>query len=215
MLALLKKDLFILRKTCLVYIVMLLFYIVFGAVSGNFAMFQSFVVLVTMMLPVTSMSCDERSHWDKYGLSLPLSRHSVVFAKYLFTGLAMVAGMGFSAVVMVVYAVLTHQPLTAELFSLPLLFTCIGLAMADIGLPLIYLLGTEKGRYAMASLIWGIALIPVLLVKLFGIDVYQFFEDAFVAMSGSVLAALAAGTAVLTVLSVLFSAAVYERKEFS
>ena len=78
MLALLKKDFLVLKKSCAVYLALLVFYTIFGAVNGDFSMFNAFVVLmITIMLPVTSLSYDERTKWDVYGMSLPVSRRTV------------------------------------------------------------------------------------------------------------------------------------------
>ncbi len=39
MLALLKKDFIVLKKSCAVYLALLVFYTIFGAVNGDFSMF--------------------------------------------------------------------------------------------------------------------------------------------------------------------------------
>lgn len=215
MLALLKKDFYVLRRTCLVYVGLLLFYIAFGAISGNFMMFEMMFLLLALMLPVTSMSYDERSNWNKYGMSLPVSRRLVVLSKYVFAGGAMVAGIAFGAAIVVVNAVLNHQALTAGTFSEPLFYACVGLFLTDISMPVMYQFGTEKGRYFMMLLIWGIVLVPIVLKKLFEVDLYQLVEQLIGGMDSGLLLVLFAAVAVLTMVSAAVSVAVFERKELS
>ncbi len=215
MVALLKKDFFVLRKTCMIYLFMLLFYVAFGVLSGNMEMFQMLFTLVGMMLPITSISYDERAKWDKYGLSMPLDRRMIVLSKYVFTWIAMGFGAAFSAVTLTLFAVFTHEPITIQLYQPSLLFTCLGFVLADFGIPIIYHLGTEKGRYAMMGLIWGVVLIPVFLVKVFNINVYDWVEGSVTVLStGWAIAAVSVSTVLLTLVSLLVSFAIYTRKEF-
>ena len=216
MLALLKKDFFVLRKTCMLYMGIMLFYIALGVLNGNIAMFQVMIVLTALLLPITSMSYDERASWNKYGMSLPLRRRTIVLSKYAFAAAATGISVAFSAAVVAVYAVLRHEALTVDVLIHPAVFACLGLIIMDIGLPIVFWLGSEKGRYAVTALIWAIALAPMVLKKAFAIDVYDAALELFAALNGeSLFLLLLAGTAVLTAGSILLSAAIFERKELA
>ena len=46
------------------------------------------LAVLAAMMPVTAFSFDEKAKWDKYALSMPVSRRDLVLSKYIF-------GLGF------------------------------------------------------------------------------------------------------------------------
>ena len=203
MLALLKKDIFTLKRNCAVYVgIMMLFYIAFGIFNDNFAMYHFFFILITLMLPVTAMSFDEKCRWDLYGMSMPLSRRAAVLSKYLLTGISAVFGIFFGTLVMAISALMHGEPLSIGLLAQPLAFALFSVLIADFALPIMFHFGTEKGRLAMVLIIWGIALVP-----------YAAQKFAAGLGFGVFLLMLAAAAVVATLVSSQLSITVYQRKE--
>lgn len=214
MLALLKKDIFTLKRNCAVYVGMMLFYIAFGIFNDNFAMYHFFFILITLMLPITAMSFDEKCRWDLYGMSMPISRRAAVLSKYLLTGISAVFGIFFGTLVMAISALMHGEPLSIELFAQPLVFALFSVLIADFALPIMFHFGTEKGRLAMVLIIWGIALVPYTMQKFAGIDVMSVLDGAFDGLGfGVFLLMLAAAAVVATLVSSQLSITVYQRKE--
>ncbi|RKJ82015.1 ABC-2 transporter permease [Butyricicoccus sp. 1XD8-22] len=215
MFALLKKDLYTLKRTYLLYVGMLLFYLFFDMVSGNEGnFFLAFFAVFTMMLPATSMTLDEQAGWDGYGMCLPIRRRTVVLSKYAFHTIAMFAGYGIIVLAATIYHFVQTGEFGLEILMMPVIFGCGGLLVSDLLLPLMFKLGAEKGRYVLVGVVWGLALVPVMLVKLIGVDLYAFAEGAAAGLdTGMLLVLIVAATVFLTVASAAVSIAIYNRKE--
>lgn len=88
------KDLYNLRKQLVLYIIIGVIYSVIGVVakdSGG-SSFIGLILIFSAMLPITAVSYDERAKWDKYGLTMPVSRRETVAAKYLLGVILTAAG---------------------------------------------------------------------------------------------------------------------------
>lgn len=215
MLALLKKDLFVIKKTGAIYLALVIFYFLYGVVNGEFSMLQMFLMLFVLMLPVTAMGYDERVNWDKYGMCLPVPRRAMVTSKFALIGLLLVVSVLLTEMITVGYLIIAGRPVTGEMLAQPVLSACAGLLVCDLAMPVMFRVGTEKGRFVMIGLIWAVALIPVVLLRL-GVDVYGALERVIACLSGgAAMAVVCAAALVLTAASILISIAVYDRKELA
>lgn len=140
------KDLLVMRKTLKTYMLFLCFYLLM-AILGAFElpMVTAMINVIIMMLPIGAFSYDEAAKWDRYAMTLPLSRRSVVGARYLFVLLMslMAAAFGLLAGVFVSMA---GKGVLMEALAAILLSLGIGLFIADVLLPLSYKLGPERAR---------------------------------------------------------------------
>ena len=80
------KDMLVMRKTLKTYVLFLAFYLLL-AVIGLFPISTITAVtqIIIMMLPLSAFSFDELAKWDRYALTFPTGRRSLVGARYLFT----------------------------------------------------------------------------------------------------------------------------------
>ena len=146
---LLKKDLLMIVKYCRFLVLMCLVFAVMSGFSteedgsGNF-FFLVYPVLLGSIMPITLMSYDERSHWDLYCSTLPLSRKTVVNERYL---LGLLCFLAFFAVTMLSQAVaLLPRGRGAELGDLVGVLCLIGLLPPAVMLPICFRWGVEKAR---------------------------------------------------------------------
>ncbi len=77
------KDLISLKGQSKVLLVLAGFYLFIAITSDNPAVFGGIVSVVCATLPITTMALDERVSWDRYALTTPVSRSTIVFSKYL------------------------------------------------------------------------------------------------------------------------------------
>ena len=70
------KDLKNLKTQAKLFLVIAAVYLLFGIQSGNFMMLGGFAILLAAILPVTALAYDERSKWERYALTMPVTRHS-------------------------------------------------------------------------------------------------------------------------------------------
>ena len=85
MTGLILKDILVMRKSLKTYLLLILFYLILSAAGGLPISFcLSFIEVLLMVLPLSAFAYDELSHWDKAVFALPLSRQTVVKARYGF-----------------------------------------------------------------------------------------------------------------------------------
>lgn len=188
---LLLKDFYVAKKNLRTFLVMILAFSLGSLAvrdSGNFFLCYGIVMMpgITMSL----ISYDERYHWDSYTGAMPLSREQLVTEKYLLH-------LGMVLVWLPVLLVLQHfqqvpafggSPLTLLVAGLNL-----GLLLPGILLPIIFALGTEKGRAGYYVVLFGGMILATVSEKLTSLTGY-----VPEAMAGIVLILLPAAVYVLS-----------------
>ena len=97
MIGLLLKDLLNLKQQVKLFAVLLVIWAAIALISHNDSYFSGFVMIFSVMIPITSMSYDEKDHWERFALTMPLTRRDIVMAKYLLAFVSGLAGMLVSA----------------------------------------------------------------------------------------------------------------------
>jgi ABC-type transport system involved in multi-copper enzyme maturation permease subunit len=131
---------------------MLLMLIFFGVISAGLdnpaIFFESFIILMSTMLAITSFSYDTAAKWDRYALSLPITRKEVVASKYLLSIFLCLIGTAFSFPISAL--LLRIRPVEGMGFREHLYATgallCAAALFISILLPLTFRFGVEKGR---------------------------------------------------------------------
>ena len=184
------KDLMTLRRTMLLYLVLIVFFAVSnGGAGAAFAMFYS------IAMPVNMIAVDERSRFDRLMPMLPVRRIDCVLDKYIgaWGCLALAAVLG----------IISESVRAGALMLSPVILPAVALCLISqaITLPLLFKFGVDQGR-----MIYMIAIIVMagLLGALGSLIDGQFFVPAQW-MSALVLVAAVAINAV----SILVSKRVY------
>ena len=147
------KDFYVAKKNLRTFLVMILAFSLGSLAvrdSGNFFLCYGIVMMpgITMSL----ISYDERYHWDTYAGAMPLNRDQMVTEKYLLH-LVMVL------VWLPVLLVLQHFQQVPAFGGAPLTLLVaglnLGLLLPGILLPIIFALGTEKGRAGYYVVLFG------------------------------------------------------------
>lgn len=196
------------RQTLLVLAVMA----AWCAFLNNAQIFFMMMALYSMMLMFTAMSYDEMANFDKYALTLPVTRADLVRTKYvllvLLFGAGMLVGLLGEGIFFLLRGTgeLTLLEQTASLFTVAV-FYLLGFLVL---IPVIFRLGMEKARLflslifvAMFGLIWA----GVLLARSLEIEITE----------GMVIGAIVAGvllTAACFFLSYRVSLRIVKRKEW-
>ena len=185
------KDFYVAKKNLRTFLVMILAFSLGSLAardSGNFFLCYGLVLMpgITMSL----ISYDERYHWDVYTGAMPLSREQMVTEKYLLH-------LGMVLVWLPVLILLQHfqqvpafggSPLTLLVAGLNL-----GLLLPGILLPIIFALGTEKGRAGYYVVLFGGMILATVSEELTSLTGY-----VPEAVSGSLLALLPVAVSVLS-----------------
>ena len=96
--ALILKDLLCLRQQAKSVGLVLLVWLVLSVAMGNGMFFCALGVIYVIMLPMMTLSYDERSKWDSRALTMPVTRAQLVLSRYataLLAGLALCALGGY------------------------------------------------------------------------------------------------------------------------
>ena len=202
------KDLYQTARYCrtMVLVVVVFLGVSFFSASNDF--FTYYPCLLCGMIPVTLLSYDERSGWNRYALSMPVTRAQLVGGKYLMGMLMVAAATVISTAAAAVRTRVFGAAVTSgELLRTVEIMLAVGLMAPALCLPWMFKLGVEKGRLAYYAVIMlffgGSAAVTVGLRE-----------------QGSVTIPAGAGHALLLVAAVLFaaswalSAAFYKTKEF-
>ena len=157
------KDLMGLKKIAKNYLIFILFYAIIASFSNMHAMFGGIIMIFAFMLPITAMSFDERSKWDSYALTMPISRKDLVLSKYAL-GLIFAAG---STIINLLYTLLIAKESfsTGTLTCVALFF--VGMLFFSIIYPILLKYGVEKGRLTMILVFLAPTIIIMVLAKFF------------------------------------------------
>ncbi|MDD2470492.1 MAG: ABC-2 transporter permease [Methanocorpusculum sp.] len=198
------KDLLNLRPMTKTLVVMFLIFGVIFIPMGNVMTVYFLLMIFAALLPMTSLSMDDMAKWDRYALTMPVTRKDIVKSKYLL----MVMFFGIVIVISGIIAAVSHylMPETATPFWFIFLVGALGIFYGSLLLPLLYKFGSEKARYLMFVLMVVAGIILVGWFALFG--------DSF---SGDLLPYVLL-TCVVSIVAFLVSynvsVRIYEKKEF-
>lgn len=144
------KDICMSLKYARMLLLIVVIYGVAGVLSKELGIFFLLPALLVSMLPNMMYSYDEREKWTAYVQALPVSRAQYISGKYIFGLIAITA---YSLLMTVVYLVVGKS----DVFSTVILLPTFGLLAPSVILPLMFALGSEKGRYAYYIFLGAIA----------------------------------------------------------
>lgn len=151
---LLLKDIISLKQQAKIYLIIIVIWGVVSFVNHDGIFFGMCMILFTMMIPMTSMAYDDRSKWDRYALTMPVSRRDMVLSKYL---LALVFAAATLLLTFFVNYSISFD--LRESLTISLTFFLISMTVAAITLPIFFKFGVEKGRFVLMAAV----LIPTVL----------------------------------------------------
>lgn len=151
------KDLINLGQQWKSYLLILLLWGGISVAQNNPYFFGGMFSVYMVIISLTACGYDEKSGWDRYALTLPVSRARIVLSKYVL-GLLMDA-LGF--VTALVFFILNGTHMQEIVFAQCVLQS-ISLFLLSVQLPVIVKFGVEKARIIVMAVI----LCPLLLAYL-------------------------------------------------
>jgi len=205
------KDLIALKKQVKIFLVLAAFYIVYSFMMKNTGMFGAMITLLCVMMTITTMSYDEHYKWDRYALSLPISRKTVVISKYVLGIMLDLAAVVIVAPASAVIGSAVGEIKISESFTASLAIGGVALFFLSVIFPIIFKFGVEKGRMLMAA-IFFVPTILVMLISSFKIALpsKQMLEKLVIYLP-FVLPVIVIG---VLLISIYISIGIYTRKEF-
>lgn len=144
---LLRKDWYqVLGYMKTMYLTVLAVLVIWGMSASDSAVFPlSYTAIFLGILPILLLSYDQASGWTEYGLTLPVSRKTLVAEKYL-VGLGCAAMSVLLGAVFALVRVLNGAALEQQLVMMLCGGPCTVLLMNALILPMMYRFGVEKAR---------------------------------------------------------------------
>ncbi|MBQ9685107.1 MAG: ABC-2 transporter permease [Oscillospiraceae bacterium] len=140
--ALLYKDWLVMTKYARTILLLDLVFVAVGFFSPDTPFFTVFPLAMSAALITALISYDERFHFDRTCDAMPVSRRTQVSEKYLI-------GLCYTALLFVLCllgALRHHRAGTPELYATVITMLCAGLLPMSLLLPVIFKLGSERGR---------------------------------------------------------------------
>lgn len=201
------KDFLSLKRQAKTFGAMMVLYAVLGFMMDDSNMLIGMITVIISILPVTAMAYDEQAKWERYALTLPLSRTQLVVSKYILAlvliAVGIVLGFGVSALI----TILKGETLDAIMLGTVTL-TCagVGLFINSALLPFLFKLGSEKARMMMMAIMILPTVLIVIVAKM-GLTV----NEGTLKMA---LILLPIFLVLLFVVSLFISIQIYKKKEF-
>lgn len=158
------KDLYNLFRYSKTLLFLGLFFSVSGIIQKNVSFLTGMIVLMATMMVITSFSCDDMAKWDKYALSMPVTRTEIVLSKYLLTGIMILSGTIISVALGIGASLFVDSIIVTELLLGIGGSVIAAIIIISILIPSIYKFGVEKSRLIMLT----IAFIPTMIVIILG-----------------------------------------------
>ncbi len=204
---LLLKDLYMIRKYCRSYLLIIAVFILVSVASDQNFFFIFYPCLMSGMIPVTLLGYDERSKWSLYCGTLPFTKAQIVSGKYLVGLFVQLAVIILSTLAQAVRMYLqgTFDVMGyLALMELVLILSCFS---ASISLPFIFKYGVEKGRIAYYIMIGVVCGGSVAATGVF--ETMQTVEFS----AGTVMPVLCVAAVAVYALSWYLSIVFYEKRE--
>lgn len=198
------KDLINLKQQGRSYFFIVAVWAALSVMQKNPYFFAGMSIIYTMMIPLSACAYDEKNGWERYALTMPVTRRELILSKYL---LALLVTIVCGLIIAVFFLAMGKSP--SELLIAECVCQAIGFVMEAIMFPLIFKFGTEKARYMIVA----IYMLPMILVYMLVQAGFSLPELGLDELKRLMYLALAAGLCLFGV-SALVSIRIYEKKEF-
>ena len=160
---LLLKDIINLKQQGKLYIFIIAIWLAIAIASRDGNFFGGVMTMFTILVPISAAAYDDKAKWDRFALTMPISRWDLVLSKYLLALICSVVTAFLSEIVMVI---ITGDILSSLLQSAA--YVMAGMFLVSLILPFIFKFGVEKARLIMMAVV----LIPtVLITAISGMDI--------------------------------------------
>jgi len=203
MTGLILKDIYNLKRHSKVYVILLIFYFFLSRANGNATMFSSMLSILAVMLPITAMAYDEKNNWDRYALTMPLSRKDLVLSRYI---LGLIFAL-IAFIISIVSSLLFNKELLMESIIADISILSSVLLLIAFVFPVLFKFGIEKGRTLMIIILFAPTMLLVFLSNL-GIKLPD--EEALKPL----LYFSPVAIIIIFILSIFVSISIYNKKEF-
>ncbi|AGY75661.1 ABC-2 transporter permease [Clostridium autoethanogenum] len=140
------KDLYNLKNNgkSIVFILVVFSFVSFS--QNDIGFLTGYTILLASMLVINTMSYDNTAKWDKYALTMPVTRKGVVLSKYLVSIIVSLIGAAIAVALCFAQGIYRHNLDAMEILTVTGIVLAIGFLFISFMLPIVYKFGVEKSR---------------------------------------------------------------------
>lgn len=207
------KDFINMKRQVKVYILLIVLWAALSIINESGDYFNGMLLMIPALAISTVMAYDDRYKWNGYALTMPVTRKDLIVSKYLFSFIFIAGVIILSLIWQVIMGENISDSLTAAL-----IIASAAMIINGIAIPIFFYFGSEHGRivFFVAAVI-----IAVVVVAISNIGVIEelIMADGSVSgyhvpTTGELTLIILAAAFVVTAVSVLVSAKIYENKDF-
>ena len=194
--ALLIKDFLNIKAQGKAILLVLAVWFIISVINGSGSFFAALSVVYAILLPLTSVTADDKCGFERYAMTMPVKRSQLVTVKYLL--LCLIVPLAIAAT-MAVGAVLGAVLHTSLIESVIIALACGAISLFSMSFSLMccFWLGTEKARILTAVSY----MLPMFLVY----GVYFLFQRGEIALADVTAEQLAAAAALCLAVAAVFA----------
>ncbi len=223
MVGLITKDLLALKSYGKSILFVIIIYCIIGFFMGNVSFYNTMIIFITAMASINLFSYDNYYKWDRYAISMPLSRNKIVMAKYISAYSILLCGFMYCIIIDFINSFVSKDGMSlASYFSLDFFYFILCSVYISIVIPVIYKMGVEKGRiFIIALFVVPFVIIMILANKentreifevVFSVIEKAFSENSFITIL--VIFGVLVSSIVFNIISYFISCNIFSKKEF-
>lgn len=201
------KDFLNVKGQLKVYGLLLIFYSVFSFATKATDVIGAMFIMLSVLIVINTLSYDDKVKWDKYSLTMPISRSNIVLGKYTFGLILLTIAFLLSLGISTFTSLAINSTNSTNLVIANLAMLAIGIIFMSLILPILFKFGVEKGRMLMMLVL----LIPVCIAMIFQMLGIEFPQNTDLDYLIYVIPVV---VIVILVLSIVLSVKIYNKKEF-
>lgn len=155
------KDIINMKGQLMLYMIIFAMWMAVGIVNKSAEFFIGVMQMLIVMIPILSLAYDEKTKWERFAITMPVTRRQLVISKYLFCLIVIAVIMIPAAAGGLIIGGDPETILVMIALSVPL-----GLILNSVILPVMFRFGVEKGRFMFMAIIALFALAGFAVSKL-------------------------------------------------
>lgn len=206
---LLIKDFYMVKKHCLILIIVSILFLLasLSLFSGKSMYFSYYSMAIISVIPISIIGYDEAYKWNRYEVLTPVSRALSVLEKYLLLFIIILPTVLIYSITLSVFHSLTFQ----NSINLMAIMFFVGAISPIIVFPIIFRFGYLKGRI-INIIIAVIFVLSINIISAKTITGDMFIEGTFTPQNNTFLFAFIA--VILLIFSCMLSIKLYSKREF-
>ncbi|MCM1063114.1 MAG: ABC-2 transporter permease [Eubacterium sp.] len=204
---LLLKEMYLLRKHCGGYALVVAVFLVMSLMDNDSTMIVIYPSILVTLIPITLLQNDEQSGWNRYCGTLPYSGAQIVSAKYLIGLSVQTATLLLSGIIQA-FIMIQKDSIRLDVYMLKISVTLIAsFVLSSVSFPLVFRFGAAKGQLIYTVALGSVCTLLITLAMLAPSLLAQEFPSAgFLSVCCLIAAALYA-------LSWRLSISLYKKRE--